>query len=852
MASTTYTENLSQLVENYDTISGNSTALFKWNILLNGRPGVREQHSILPYPNIANEKIVDNNGELSIYLASESIKYNKSPIYTNPSTIEFKLDRDISTMSVFEVDISSIKRSSDNRYRSFDLFESLSEDVYGDYMSQEHLIGYSNGTIDIGVVLLRAPSMNKTKNPRKYLGEIIDRGAIGKLGTTSFDFICNESHINDDEIILALVYRKDGRYYDTNNNEIVKYSTNEYGTLYKYFGSNNIKQFTLSMVGNDGRYLKDNVFDTSLIKYSNEFIGNPVYNKSFIPKKELNTVENSYSINKNNELKILTSHRQSGDIQIISFLVSVNGNTYSTDPMLIDNGGVQLKPIIRTRDFSSNSSLNISAIKITEGDVVDSLNEVFSSYLTKYMSPVIFPNITGSEVLLDSSTLSINIFNYNVLSSTIYYELSLNGNMISSGDYSSTINITNPGKYSIKAYVYNETYPERISSEITYSVTVLRKAMVPAITITTTTLDGITNKDVEVYFTSDDNISTIFTTNGTTPIIGSGDYYVAKNGMVFKFTKDTTITYYAYSDGYLKSDTTIHELSITYTQTTPAPSIDTSDATTYSDRAELIITPDDPSDIIRYTLDGTSPTESSPIYITGTYVVAPTLGTDVIINAVAFRYGFSPSTVTSKTIVFNYTCNPWEVEGDVNISAGSASINKNGRIIRFNKVTPDYKMLFNIESSTIGSILELAFRASINDVNNYSGIYSSDNNIIITTMNVTSDYIIYSLGVRDNRHNLKKGLYGGEIIVPTGTPLLVEYELIKNSDGIDTLINGDSFIKNIRYLVNVSLYNGFERIYLKNIQVETENIDNQMMTVNAIYANNNANVTIGNITFKCI
>lgn len=857
MPSTTYQENLQQLVSNYDAMTGKTQGNLPWVITINDRPGKLSGKSIIEYPNANGQSITYDTG-LSISPSSIKLSVGNKSIYSNPGYSEISLDRDVSIMSSFEVDIDSINRSSDTYYRSFDLFEQFSHDILGEYDPQEDFVGYSNGNIDIGVVLLRAPSPNKVKNSPKYLSEISSRGAIGTAGITSLEKVCEESYIYEDDRILTLVYRKAGKYYDFNGNEILPYSLNGDKFNLRYCGSSNISPLTLDNIGYDGRFMRDISYDSSLISYASSINKEQTYNTSYLPKKEFNTVINTYGINTNNKLKVLCSHRMVGNLQLIAFTVLANGYTYSTNPIAVDNGGVQLKPTIRNRDFSNKQSLHISDIFVTEGSVVDQFDSTYDSNLTIYSAPFIVPSQygqMGGEVILDGTSLDITLRNYNIQSSTIKYSLYKDGELVVTENYLGPISITEPGQYTIDAYVFNNTYPTKTSTTTTYSVIVFAKASTPVLHYSTLTLDGTSTKDVEIYFTNTENITVLFSIDGTVPTVGYDGYFIAKPNQIFKLTSSATITYYSYNSSYLKSITQTQALTVVHSLTTPDPVITTSNASTLSDRVPLVITVSDVDDVVRYTLDGTTPNMNSEIYVAGTYLTAPYVGNSVTVKAIAYRYGSANSNVVTKTFIFNYVCAPWEHTGDVIINEGSITLNNNSKIIRSTKFNPNYSMAFDITSSMWKSILEISFDNIINDFNNYSGTYSTDINLTISNIYKNSEYSIYSIGSRLNRYDTDSYNKYGEIVVLNDSKLTIKYEVYHIGNPVDIVITTPTGITALTtpntFMVRVIASNGVDTISSELIKLNISALGYQMLSVNSLYGNEAAQFEISDIIFNC-
>src|ERR1035437_5506042 len=224
MSSTTIIENIPELLTNFDITTGHTNGNLSWKIDFNNHGSSSSALGFTEVPVVFGQQILVNN-VLSFQPSTTQLAIGAKKIYTNPGTSSMQMLNDVSGLSSFEIDINSFSRSTDYYFRSFDIFESISSDLLDDaYASEEDFFGYSNGNIEVGIVLLKAPNQSKIRNSTSYVNQIFTRGAIGNLAGNSIDTSCTSSLISEDERIITLVYRKNGIYYDTSNNQILSYT----------------------------------------------------------------------------------------------------------------------------------------------------------------------------------------------------------------------------------------------------------------------------------------------------------------------------------------------------------------------------------------------------------------------------------------------------------------------------------------------------------------------------------------------------------------------------------------------------------------------------------------------------
>lgn len=860
MSSTTITENIPTLLSNFDITTGHTSGNLSWKIDFNGHGSTSFNEGFIESPIVYGQKILVND-VLSFQPSNTQLNIGAKKIYTNPGTSSIGLLTDVSTLSSFEININSFNRSTDYYFRSFDLFESISSDLLDDsYSTQEDFFGYSNDSIEIGVVLLKAPNQSKIRNPVHYLNQILTRGAIGSIGVNSIDPSCSSSLLSEDERIITLVYKKNGKYYDADGIEISKYVGSEDSINFNYFGSRGIGTLNLSNIGYDGRYIDGFTYDKRLISYESFINDNRAMNTIFYPKKEHNTVENVYSVNSNNPFKIISSVTAINNIQIISFTVVVNGNTYTTNPISIDNGGNKLSPLIRSRDFSKNPSFNISSI-IATFSTGNQLDVNYGVYLKTNMPPAIYTTVNSVAVsnstLIDSYPLVLTLLDLNTSNSTLSYQLTKNGVNYSSGTYSTPIDITTPGTYKITTYSINPIDSTKNSENVTCSIIVYKKAQSPTLYYNTLILDGVTDDHTTISFNSPDGIPVYFTTNGEIPNPNSGNCYIAHGSTTFNIYDSCVIKFYAFNGEYIKSDLVTETLNIVKTDTLPQPTISSINSIINSNRILLILNTSftTPCEIY-YTLDGTTPTKNSTKYTAGDKYIFPNHNSSsIVVNAISHLNGYNDSLVTTETFNFNFQCSPWNIEGEAIISNDSIILNDGAVITRNILMNPNYSLNFDVlENSGLG-VLEISFDSLIGSLNNYSGEFSNSTNPIISTTYSGENYSIYALGVRRNKFDTGNYKKYGEIIVSTKDVLNVTYylnyipgfetETIKSNSNTEVTLPGTFYCK-------VKLANSFNKIETPWILISLDSIDYQRISTNSLIGGTDSSFNLGNLTFSCV
>lgn len=854
MPTTTITESIPELLTNFDIATSQTVSNLTWKIDFNGQGATTSTDAFIETPAVFGQKIVVND-HLEFKPSTDQLSDGQRKIYTNPGVSSMTLLDNVSGLSSFEISIDSFSRSTNYYMRSFDLFEKISTDLLGDsYVGQEDFFGYVNDNIEIGIVLLKAPPQSKIRNPISYLDEIINRGAVGGRIGNSIDSTCQSSLLSEDERIITLVYKKNGKYYNDKDVEILPYVGEADKLSFNYSGSKDLKPLNLANVGYDGRYLDNFQYDTRLISYNTLINNNRALNTIFYPKKEHNTVENVYSINSNNPFKIISSVKVVSNIQIISFIVMCNGHKYTTNPIAINTNGALLKPVIRSRDFSNNPTMNISEIIATFSDSA-TIDVNFGAYLTKNISPIILPTVSSlpvdHEVSLSTNPLVISMLDINSDPSTIEYSITKNGSAYASGTYSTPINITTPGTYVITAYSANTGNVSKNSENITYSILVYKKATDPSVSYDILTLDGL-DDHTTIQFTSPEGIDIYFTTNGDVPNISAGNCYVAHSGSYYNIYDACTLKFFAYDGEYLKSNVISFPLNIVKTNTLSTPTIVTSNAIS-SDRLVLEIT--NLGGDIYYTLDGTTPTKYSTKYVAGHYIFPNRGDSTIIVKAISHMNGFNDSAVATKTFTFSFSCSPWDVAGNIIVGNNTLFMSENSSITRNLIMNPNYALTFEILGNSGLGILEISFKSLINDFNNYTGKYSLATNPIISTTYSGIDYSVYALGIRRNKYETNNYNKYGELLVSSQDTLKVTYNLkYIPGDGAITIVSNTSQVITLpgSFYYKLRIANSNNSIETDWILIPLASIDYQKISVNSLVGNSASGFTIGNLKFSCV
>ncbi|HYE86931.1 MAG TPA: carboxypeptidase regulatory-like domain-containing protein, partial [Vicinamibacterales bacterium] len=150
------------------------------------------------------------------------------------------------------------------------------------------------------------------------------------------------------------------------------------------------------------------------------------------------------------------------------------------------------------------------------------------------------------------------------------------------------------------------------------------------------------NRTVTVSHVLQNNVAMYYTLNGAEPT--EGDTPVAHNGTVV-ITQTSTLSVKAFRAGTGASNLA----SSTYTMVVDSISINPNVTSGVSAPQSYTLNSSTAGATIHYTLDGSEPTTSSPVY-SGAFLVS----TQTTVKARGFRTGFTPTAVFSRTITFNF------------------------------------------------------------------------------------------------------------------------------------------------------------------------------------------------------
>lgn len=265
----------------------------------------------------------------------------------------------------------------------------------------------------------------------------------------------------------------------------------------------------------------------------------------------------------------------------------------------------------------------VTPIVVTMSELITNYNEYDAQLIT--LENVTFPNgFTGSNnTIITQGTDTL----------TLYKRFSLD-TTITAG---STLNLTGfAAKYNSTIQIY-----PRYNQDFVAPVLVLDA---PVITATGEEAEG----DNTFYFnatitmTADSNAAIYYTTDGTVPTETSTLYTTP-----FQITTTSTIKAIAVMENYTNSD--VATLDVTITAPTVEAPVFTPEAGTYPDSVIVSMACVTEGAAIRYTIDGTEPTETSTLYSTPMM-----LDTTTTIKAKAFKADwFASETATALyTIVY--------------------------------------------------------------------------------------------------------------------------------------------------------------------------------------------------------
>lgn len=293
-----------------------------------------------------------------------------------------------------------------------------------------------------------------------------------------------------------------------------------------------------------------------------------------------------------------------------------------TGKKTVFNGQIEMTNTQTPAPATSNTGA-VTPIVVTMSELITNYNEYDAQLIT--LENVTFPNgFTGSNnTIITQGTDTL----------TLYKRFSLD-TTITAG---STLNLTGfAAKYNSTIQIY-----PRYNQDFAAPVLVLDA---PVITATGEEAEG----DNTFYFnatitmTADSNAAIYYTTDGTVPTETSTLYTTP-----FQITTTSTIKAIAVMENYTNSD--VATLDVTITAPTVEAPVFTPEAGTYPDSVIVSMACVTEGAAIRYTIDGTEPTETSTLYSTPMM-----LDTTTTIKAKAFKADwFASETATALyTIVY--------------------------------------------------------------------------------------------------------------------------------------------------------------------------------------------------------
>lgn len=849
--STSVTYDFSDFISKFD----NSTSISNdWKVIFNGDySGIATGDTILSSPSSFGNLIKYNNG-LKLYGSSIPLTILGNPIYTNPGETSLRYVGSTENMSSVIFKISEIKNPTTQLYRSYDLFENISNKALEDnYSYEKTFVGLGNGSCKVGLVIIKPPSKLKVRNKNLYVQHIKELGAIGDTSYVDYSEVCDSSLFSENERILSIVYEKNGKYYDVSTlTEYTDYNTTKGKYSMMYSGSGSYTPLLLTNIGTDGRKINGGVVNTSLIDSDyvvNKLDSDVVMNNSFYPYKEENTSINVTPINKNNPFEVCVFTSVITDSTLITIKTKDSyGNLISSSSFSIPE--TNLVPEISVTDFSEEYSISLDSIVLTYS--VDTSDTNLNTYSKKHVEPY-FALMTGTSIS-DVKVISTK----DIILAEGYYPYVL---MANTNDRSSTTNVINVykktngefvftenhnrlnyygydciqlfdgvGEYLINGHVESQTddgiYPSKIIENIFH---VYNKITPPIIDKSYNDYgSGRINMSIEV--THPELVDCYFSIDGNEPNMIDNTYlsrYFNANYPIFSFNDSLVIKAFAF-DGIQKSDTVTLDAVLTKTVQVTKPIIfGTFNSST--NKYDISFTG---IGSILYTLDGTTPTNKSTRYY-GPFSVSPLIGNKLTIKAISIQIGSIDSEVASLTIDFNYSCSPWNVEyGKVDILDNKVKIHNNTLMSRRSINSNNYVMKFNISDWDGSSDLIVTTRESILDTNNYSNTYFKNKSFILSSTYNDDNIAVISIGIVNNNFNRDRYKVIGETIWNKTNSLYFEYT-VNNSRQKIKLSNFDRYVSSEEYPIDVA-NKTTPAILFQNIGGQVSSID------------------IGNIEIKCL
>lgn len=832
MSKTVVSSDFSSIVSNFNN---NTSISDSWKISFNGSTGICVDSKIYANPNIFGNNISYDNG-LVLSGSNSQLTISGRNIYSNPGIISMEYIDSTYNLKQIEYKISGFGSSSTNYFVSYDLFEEISSELLVDgYNQQETFLGIgSHSGVDIGIVILKAPSKLKITNQSLYVNKIHSLGAVGDTTFPDITNICESDILSNSDRIISLVYRKEGKYYNLSG------EIDLYNNAFKYFGSGTISELKLTKLGTDGRRFVNVDFTkskTSSTYILNKINSEAILNEVYYPTKSSNLVFDSMLVSNTSELSIKLNMVSDGVNLNIIVSVVIDGKTYESS--VIKSNDLSIFPKISMSDFNDNVRIDSYEFTYDTEDVIESTD------LYKMKDPIITlgkgsstpNNITlyssNNEIVIDEGEVAhilIKNINKNVIMDCSL--LDSNNNVVYSIHNSNpTIEIMEgmAGKYYILAQVRSNgsTLPSQL---IKSEILIYTKASSPIINYTINKFSSSPDLyQISYTVSNDEHLDCHFTVDGSIPSLTNG--YVSKyiNGYpTFTIDSNVTIKAIAYGEYYSKSDiSTINISSLNKSLTLPTPVITNSTANESS-----IVTISNGAYDVYYTLDGTTPTINSIKYI-GPFTISSMDSDSTTVKAISILYGANDSNVTTKIITFQSECASWVSEkGILQISDNKAKLFPNTIISRYGHYYYTYDMKFTIVDTVGNNVLYITPKELMKSTNNYD-VQVFDTEVLVLRTKYSNDTsALIEIGTNHNIYNQNK-IYGS-ILWNKSNPLNIKYSII-SEDGI--LYN---------YL---TVYDIYSRIVTKKIPIDVTSTKPLLMLTSI--NGGSSSLSIGNVDFMC-
>ncbi len=323
--------------------------------------------------------------------------------------------------------------------------------------------------------------------------------------------------------------------------------------------------------------------------------------------------------------------------QVATPILSISGGTFTSNQSLTITSSTVGATIYYTTDGTTptiSSNLYTTAINIATTTTLKAVairsgysNSSISSetYTIKVNVPIASPVGTSS-----SSTISVTLTS-TTTGATIYYTTDGSTPTASSNEYSTAISITS--STTLKAIAIKSGLLD--SNIMTETYTIFSKVATP----TASPVGSSSSSTVSVTLTSTTTSATIYyTTDGSIPTTSSTQYSVP-----ISISSSAVLKAVAVKDGYTNSD--VMEESYTIFGQVIAPTASPGGSNS-SSTISVVLSSGTSDSAIYYTIDGSTPTQSSTQY-TGSILVSSTTATTTI-KAIAIKDGHTNSNIMSE------------------------------------------------------------------------------------------------------------------------------------------------------------------------------------------------------------